>query len=137
MPAGYSGTPLVRKLGIKNGHRVRVIDPPPGYWKLLGALPEGARILKSPGAANLDFVHVFVTRAGPLKRRLASLRRKIKSDGMIWISWPKKASGVETELDGNRVREIGLGSRLVDVKVCAVDEVWSGLKFVVRVSDRR
>ncbi len=136
MPAGYSGTPLIRKLGIKDGHRVRVIDPPPGYWQLLGSLPDGARILKSPSAMNLDFVHVFVTRAGHLRRHLVSLRKKIKSDGMIWISWPKKSSGVETELDGNRVREIGLGSRLVDVKVCAVDEVWSGLKFVVRVSDR-
>ncbi len=134
--AGYSGTPLVRKLGIKAGFKLRVIDQPRGYWKLLGELPAGVRVVKSLSASGLDFVHLFVKKAAPLERQLKSLRKKIAPAGMIWVSWPKKSSGVETEIDGNAVREIGLKSRLVDVKVCAVDETWSGLKFVIRVEDR-
>ena len=92
--------------------------------------------MKSPSAGGLDFVHLFVKKAVPLERQLKSLRKKIAPAGMIWVSWPKKSSGVETEIDGNEVREIGLRFRLVDVKVCAVDETWSGLKFVIRVEDR-
>lgn len=136
MTAGYSGTPLVRKLGLKEGFRMRVIDPPRNYWELLGDLPARVRVLKSPRASGLDFVHIFVTREAVLKKRLKSARGRIADDGMIWISWPKKASGVESELDSNRVRSIGLDGGLVDVKVCAVDETWSGLKFVVRLEDR-
>lgn len=136
MAAGYSGTPLIRKLGIKENFRMQVVGPPDGYWELLGDLPAGVRVLKSSRAADLDFVHIFATREKELRRRLQGARGRIMDDGMIWVSWPKKASGVDSELDGNRVRGIGLDSSLVDVKVCAVDETWSGLKFVIRIEDR-
>lgn len=136
MGAGYSGTPLIRKLGIREGFRMQVLNPPDGYWQLLGDLPAGVHVLKSPRAADLDFVHIFATRVEELERRLRGARGRIADNGMIWVSWPKKASGVESELDGNRVRGSGLDKSLVDVKVCAVDETWSGLKFVIRVQDR-
>lgn len=134
-PAGYSGTPLVRKLGIKPGNRLWLADPPSHYFELLGALPEGVREAR-PREKGLEFAHVFAVTEKALTRSLERARDRIAADGMVWASWPKKASGVETELDGNVVRRIGLDAGLVDVKVCAVDEVWSGLKFVFRLVDR-
>lgn len=134
-PAGYSGTPLVRKLGIKPGYRVWSFGAPEGYGALLGELPAGVRPAE-PGERGIEFLHVFATTRGALEHGLAQARARMAEDGMVWLSWPKKASGVDTELDGNVVRGIGLGAGLVDVKVCAVDQVWSGLKFVVRVADR-
>ncbi len=137
MAAGYSGTPLIRKLGIKPGFRIAVLDPPDDYWSLLGELPADVRIVDPPPPdGGLDFVHLFSSDAEDLGGRLASARSWIVPDGMIWISWPKRASGVATDLTGNVVREIGLGHRLVDTKVCAIDATWSGLKFVIRVEDR-
>lgn len=136
MTAGYSGTPLIRKLGIKEGYRMQVMDPPKDYWDLLGDLPEGVRVLKTSRSSDLNFVHIFATRKKELQRRFESARARIVDDGMIWASWPKKSSSVDSELDGNLVRSIGLDASLVDVKVCAIDETWSGLKFVVRVEDR-
>jgi hypothetical protein len=135
--AGYTGTPLIRKLGIKTGFRILVVDPPSHYWELLGALPDGVQVLKRASASSLDFVHIFATRAAGLERRLRKLRDRIAPTGMIWVSWPKKSSGVATDLTGDIVRGAGLKSRLVDTKVCAVDETWSGLKLVIRVKDRR
>lgn len=135
--AGYSGTPLIKKLGIKPGHRLLVVDPPANYWDLLGELPGEVEVKGPSSRARLDFVHVFASEARGLRRRLGSLRRRISEDGMVWVSWPKKSSGVETDVDGNVVRRAGLAAGLIDVKVCAVDETWSALKFVIPVKDRR
>lgn len=133
--AGYSGTPLIRKLGIREGTRIATYGSPEGYWELLGDLPAGAR----PAAdsdTDIEFSHVFATGRAALAAGLEAARARMARDGMVWLSWPKKASGVPTELDGNVVRSLGLERGLVDVKVCAVDAVWSGLKFVIRVADR-
>ncbi len=133
---GYSGTPLIRKLGIKEGFKVSVINPPSNYWRLLGRLPADVELLKKSSRRPLDFVHVFATDATALKRQLKTVRNKIVPNGMIWVSWPKKASRVPTDLDGNVIRDLAFRNSLVDVKVCAVDESWSGLKLVIRVKDR-
>jgi len=133
--AGYSGTPLPRKLGLKPGFRICPLDAPPHYDDLLGELPAGAE-RGTIEDGDLDFVHIFVTERDRAEKLLALARPGIVPNGMIWISWPKKASGVATELDSNGVRELGLSAGLVDVKVCAVDETWSGLKFVIRLEDR-
>lgn len=125
----------MRKLGIKPDYRVAVWNAPDDYWELLGNLPEGCREAE-PGDHDIEFCHVFALDEEDLVAGLAAAKRSMATDGMVWLSWPKKASGVETELDGNRVRRIGLESGLVDIKVCAVDETWSGLKFVIRVADR-
>ncbi len=133
--AGYSGTPLIRKLGIRSGDRMWLFDPPPGYRDLLGTLPEGAREA-GRGERGVEFLHVFATTRAALARGLMEARARMAENGMVWLSWPKKASGVATELDGNVVRVAGLEEGLVDIKVCAVDDVWSGLKFVIPVADR-
>lgn len=134
--AGYSGTPLPQKLGIKPGATVAFLSAPSTFASTLGPLPEGARVRSSLGRTPVD-VAVFFTKE---RRRLAAnfgkLKTAIVEDGALWISWPKKASGVATDLDENVVRALGLDVGLVDVKVCAVDDVWSGLKFVVRKADR-
>jgi len=133
-PAGYSGTPLIKKLGIKPGHRMWLSGAPDHYGALLGVLPEGAG--PAGDAEEVDFAHVFATTHTDLAAGLAVARKRIASNGMVWASWPKKASGIATELDGNAVRAAGLAAGMVDVKVCAVDETWSGHKFVIRVADR-
>ncbi len=135
MPAGYSGTPLVRKLGIKAGFKLWVIDPPPGYWDLLGPLPDNVSI-GAPDEGRFDFVHVFVTDRARLEGQLGELRARIAPAGMIWVSWPKKSSQVATDLSEPTIRDLALRSGLVDVKVCAVDAIWSGLKLVIRLRDR-
>jgi hypothetical protein len=136
--AGYSGKPLIEKLGVRPGDRVVPVHAPDGYRALLGELPDGARIVDGEEAGQEpEFVHVFATEPAPLRAALARWRARIAQDGMIWVSWPKKSSGTASELDGNAVRGLGLEAGLVDVKVCAVDETWSGLKFVIRVADRR
>ena len=133
--AGYSGTPLYRKLGIKAGMTMAVLDAPDHYWDLLRGRPEDVTLadLTTP---PLDFIHVFVTARTGLTDRLRALRGSITMNGMVWVSWPKKASGVVTDVTGDVVRAAGLAAGLVDVKVCAVDDVWSGLKFVIRKADR-
>jgi hypothetical protein len=133
--AGYSGKPLSQKLGIKPGFRIFADSPPRPYRDIVGELPDGAKIL-SRAAVSLDMVHLFVTEAAGLARKLRGLRKAIAPDGMIWVSWPKKASGVATDLSDVVVREAALPLGLVDVKVCAVDETWSGLKFVIPVAQR-
>lgn len=131
--AGYSGTPLVTKLGIKPKVRMLFVGAPRNFTDLLGPLPDGAK-LSSRG--KLDFAIAFVTKRAELAEQFDLVINRLGVDGMVWISWPKKTSGVATELSENVVREIGLAAGLVDVKVCAIDETWSGLKFVRRLRDR-
>jgi len=126
--AGYSGTPLANKLGIKHGFRVRIINQPKHYWKLFSDLPEVEET--SRGSAN--FVHFFCTERKLLSKQLPKLMKQITRDGMIWVSWPKKSSGTKTDITEDVIREVCLPLGLVDVKVCAIDETWSGLKLVIR-----
>lgn len=133
--AGYSGTPLPKKLGIKAGFKVALPGIPSDVKKELHEAFRGCQIVDG-GGKELDFVHLFVKTQAELKKSFASWAKKLQPAGVLWVSWPKKTSGVASDLDENRVREIGLAAGLVDVKVCAVDDVWSGLKFVIRVKDR-
>jgi len=135
MTAGYSGTPLPKKLGFKEGTRARIAGGPPGFRGLLDDLPAGAT-LDARGADPLDLVLLFTRSAGDLREEFPNWMKKLATAGMLWVAWPKKTSGVATDLDENRVRGIGLAAGLVDVKVCAIDATWSGLKFVRRVKDR-
>lgn len=135
MGAGYSGTPLAKKLGIKPGSEVVAVAAPPNYLSLLAPIPEGVKVVETP-PARAAFIHVFCTERAVLAATLPRLEAALVADGMLWVSWPKKAARVETDLDENVVRGLGLASGLVDVKVCAVDETWSGLKFVYRLKDR-
>ena len=133
--AGYSDTPLIRKLGIKEGHRIAAWKSPIPYDALVDGLPGGVKLLSRP-TKDLDLLHVFVTRLRDLQERMPAWKRSIRRDGMIWISWPKKTSSLPKDLSESDVRRIGRTSGLVDVKICAVDEDWSGLKFVYRKADR-
>ena|SRR5437764_5886369 len=132
--AGYSGTPLVDKIGIKPAHRLLFRNAPATLPRLLGKLPEGATQVDR---GKIDVGILFSTSVDQLERQFASLARRLESNGMLWISWPKKASGMKTDLNENLVRDLGLAHGLVDVKVCAIDETWSGLKFVIRMKDRK
>jgi hypothetical protein len=134
--AGYSGTPLQKKLGIKSGFEMAVFNEPADYWDLISPLPEKIKVVKKPKACTIDFAHIFVKEMKVFEKEFARYRDYLKKDGMLWVSWPKKASKVATDLDETKVREFGLENGLVDIKVCAVDEVWSGHKFVYRVKDR-
>ncbi len=133
--AGYSGTPLQQKLGIKDQARLCVLSPPWDYAGLLG-LPKGKHKIAERPTNSEVFIHVFAMKQHDL-RRLEKLAPAVEDGGMLWVSWPKKNSGVETDLTEEVVRQAGLGAGLVDVKVCAVDDVWSGLKFVRRLKDRK
>lgn len=133
--AGYSGTPLIKKLGIKEGFRVFVYHPPEKYFDWLTPLPNEVVFLKKI-QDDTHFIHIFVTDEKSFQAQFLLLSKKLKKDGMLWVSWPKKSSKVKTDLDENVIRDFGLKSGLVDVKVCAIDETWSALKFVVRVKDR-
>ena len=133
--AGYSGKPLVAKLGIKPDTRIAILRAPKGYDRVLGKLPP--RVTRRPSIVGpLDFVQFFTNEKRELERRFAALARSLAPAGMLWISWPKQASGVATDLTEDMIRAIGLAHGLVDVKVAAVDDVWSGLKFVRRLKDR-
>jgi hypothetical protein len=133
--AGYSRRSLVDKLGIKPGASVLIVGAPRGYAKMLGRLPEGVSVVRSV-RPRLDFIHLFTTRRADLERRFGDLQRALAPAGMLWVSWPKQASGVTTDVTGDVVRGVALARGLVDVKVCAIDDVWSGLKLVRRVKDR-
>ncbi len=133
-PAGYSGTPLVKKLGIKSGFSVAFVNAPDGFARTLD-LPADIDIRKTP-KAQLDFVLLFVKSESQLTQKFSHLAAKLKPAGMLWVSWPKKSSGVMTDLTFTNVQQIGLAAGMVDTKICAVDEVWSGLKFVFRLKDR-
>lgn len=129
--AGYSGTPLVKKLGIAAGMRVHLRSAPADYLALLGDLPEGVTLVKQL-KGTLNFIQLFVTERSVLEMELPRCKEVLDRDGMIWISWPKKASKVPTDITEQTIRDVALPMGLVDIKVCAVDEVWSGLKLVVR-----
>jgi hypothetical protein len=133
--AGYSETPLLRKLGIKPGFRLCVIGAPRPYAELVENLPSDV-VVVSKLSFSVDLVHVFETTRKGLDKHVATLGRALKPDGIAWISWPKKASGVPSEIGENDIRAVALPLGLVDVKVCAVDETWSGLKLVWRVEKR-
>lgn len=133
--AGYSGTPLAKKLGIKPGTTVVTLDAPSHYAELVEPLPDGVTIVDSLGE-DLVFVHAFAVEREALEAHLARAVPALAKNGTLWLSWPKKASKVPTDLDGNVVRAAGLEAGLVDVKVCAVDATWSGLKMVYRLRDR-
>ena len=135
MTAGYSGTPLPRKLGIKEGHRIAVIGAPSGYPEGLGALPPGVDITTSARGRS-DVILAFFERRAALARRFAALKRALPPAGGLWIAWPKRSSGVPTDLTEDVVREIALAEGLVDNKVCAIDETWSGLRLVHRRENR-
>lgn len=135
--AGYSGTPLLKKLGIKAGHAVFVINEPDLYWDWVSPLPEGVQVKNRPTVHSLDFVHLFVKERKTFEKETMRCKKFLKPDGMIWISWPKKSSKVPTDLDENVIRDFALKNGLVDVKVCAVDDTWSGLKLVIPVKDRK
>ena len=128
---GYSSTPLVAKLGFKPRMRAVFVAEPDGFADLLGELPDGVRVLARP-AAGLDLAVLFVTARAQLERRLPGLQAKLDPAGTVWVAWPKRASGVRTDMTEDVVREVALPRGLVDVKVCAIDATWSGLKLVIR-----
>ena len=134
--AGYSATPLPKKLGIKEQSRLAFINAPAGFADYLGPLPEGAEVMKRL-IKPIDLILLFVTTERALLKDFAKLSDKLATNGMIWIAWPKKSSGVATDLSFERVQRIGLDAGLVDVKICAIDDTWSGLKFVFRLRDRK
>ena len=132
--AGYSGTPLHKKLGVKPGDKTWFAGAPNGYESELEK--SGPILISKTLGKEMDFLHLFTGSRSELSRAIPSFRDAMKKDATLWISWPKKSSGITTDLDENIVREIGLKAGLVDVKVCAVDETWSALKFVFRLKDR-
>jgi hypothetical protein len=133
--AGYSGTPLAKKLGIKPGQRVAFPSAPDGFSELLGELPDGVSV-KSRASPPLDVIVFFTTGRAELERRLPALRRAMDPAAGLWIAWPKRTSGVETDMTEDAARELGLANKLVDNKVCAIDDTWSGLRLVIRRQDR-
>lgn len=134
-PQDYSGTPLARKLGIAAGLRVKTWNAPRHYMELLAPIPDDVSI-SSRLRAPVDLWHLFVTSRAQLSRRVEQCMAEIRQSGMIWVSWPKRASGVPTDVTEDVIRDVALPLGLVDVKVCAVDETWSGLKLVIRRSRR-
>ena len=135
--AGYSGTPLPKKLGIKEGHLVALLNAPDRFERTLGALPENVRLQQGlAGKTPLDVIVCFVMRRAELEGQLATIRRRMAPAAGLWVAWPKKASGVATDMTEHVVREVALPTGLVDNKVCALDETWSGLRLVIRLENR-
>jgi hypothetical protein len=134
-PAGYSGTPLAKKLGVKDGQKTWRSKMPASVAEGIAEFGVAPELVKAP-RAGLEMAHVFVTRRAELVRELVRLREVLAADGVIWVSWPKKSAGVPTDVTDNAVRDVCLPLGLVDIKVCAVDAVWSGLKLVIRESER-
>ena len=134
--SGYSGTPLPRKLGIKPGQRIAFVDAPLEFADALGELPEGTGPPRTTLRGPLDLVVAFFVERRALERRLPALIGALEPAGALWIAWPKRASRVTTDITEDVVRELGLAAGVVDVKVCAIDATWSGLKLVVRLKDR-
>ena len=133
--AGYSGTPLIKKLGVKEGFRIAIVDGPATFLKTLGELPAMVKVV-SRLRGPLDLVVLFAESEQRLAKKFPMLADKLTGNGMIWVAWPKKSSCVSTDLLFDSVQRIGLDCGLVDVKICAIDEIWSGLKFVYRLKDR-
>ncbi|MEX1071461.1 MAG: hypothetical protein WEC37_02445 [Anaerolineales bacterium] len=135
--AGYSGTPLIKKLGIKPGQRVCILNSPEDFPRILGPLPMGVQLVsKLNKNHSLDLIHYFTLQSRLLQAKFPELKAALAYDGSLWISWPKKSSKVKSDLDENIIRDFGLALGLVDVKVAAVNEIWSGLKFVYRLENR-
>jgi hypothetical protein len=134
--AGYSGTPLVQKLGIKPGHRVAIVGSPANFMQMLGKLPDAVAVLGPRSRGACDVVVFFAANLSSLEKAFKRLAGRLSPAGGFWVGWPKKTSGVDTDLTEDRVREVGIAAGLVDNKVCAIDETWSGLRFVVRIRDR-
>ena len=135
MTTGYSGTPLPRKLGIKPGFAVCVRGAPRTYSDIVAPLPEGVRMVAKV-SERTDLIHIFSAARGKLATELAAARKAMRDDATIWISWPKKSSGVKTDITEDTVREVAFPLGLVDIKVCAVDETWSALKLMIRKENR-
>ncbi|MGA8108305.1 MAG: DUF3052 domain-containing protein [Acidobacteriaceae bacterium] len=135
MPAGYAGTPLAKKLGVKDGQRTWRMGMPAAVAAEIAACGVSSSLLKAP-QPSLEMAHLFVTRKKDMAARLKPLRKLLDPAGTVWVSWPKKASKVATDITEDTVREAALPLGFVDIKVCAVDEVWSGLKLVIRKSER-
>jgi hypothetical protein len=133
---GYSATPLWKKLGYAAGTRAWVVGAPAGYTKLLTLPPEVKVTWLKGSEPGMKFVHVFASEAAALRQHLATLRRTIAPAGVVWVSWPKKASGVPTDITEDTIRQLALPLGFVDIKVCAVDETWSGLKLMIRRTER-
>ena len=133
--AGYSGTPLAKKLGFKNGSKIRLVNIPNYYLNLFTDLPSDLSVIEDL-TVKKDLIHYFTTSAVELERDIIPLKNEIQSNGMIWVSWPKKSSRVPTDITEDTIRNLALANGLVDVKVCAVDQVWSGLKLVIPVKFR-
>ena len=129
--AGYSGTPLAKKLGIGAGHRVWLVDAPANYKTLVAPLPDGVSFVSRPSRTT-DVAHVFASTRRDLEKTLRGARKTLKPDAAIWVSWPKKSSKVPTDITEDVIRDVALPMGFVDIKVCAVDDTWSGLKLVVR-----
>jgi hypothetical protein len=129
--AGYSGTPLPKKLGIKEGFQILAVGAPEGYRDLLEPLPAAVRFV-SKANENTNLVHIFSTKRSQLSKALAAYRKRVDPETVIWVSWPKKSAKVPSDITEDVIREVALPLGFVDVKVCAIDEVWSGLKLVVR-----
>ena len=129
--AGYSGTPLAAKLGLKPGCRLYAKDAPDGYSKLLQPLPDGVAFVTRL-AQTTDLIHLFAKKRSDLEAKLRTVRRGMRPDAVIWVSWPKKASRVPTDITEDTIRDVALPMGLVDIKVCAIDDTWSGLKLMIR-----
>jgi hypothetical protein len=136
MPVGYSGKPLIVKLGVKSGSTLSLHDAPDGFLAELAPLPPGVRMV-GPNARSVDCAILFTQDAASLSRNFAAVAKALTDAGMLWVAWPKKSSGVVTDVTEDVIRNVGLAAGLVDVKVCAVTEVWSALKFVRRLKDRK
>ncbi len=134
--AGYSGTPLPQKLGIKPGLMVVTVNPPANYRRLLGQIPDSVTFSERLKSGS-SFVHLFTSRRSEMQKKMSILRDKISDNGAIWVSWPKKSSGISTDVTEDVIREIALPLGFVDIKVCAVDETWSGLKLMIRRENRK
>ncbi|GAB3328985.1 hypothetical protein GCM10027429_04420 [Marivirga atlantica] len=134
MPAGYSKTPLDKKLGLKNGQFILLINQPDYYLSLFDEFPNVTEA--NLQSRDVDFIHLFTKNQIELKKYFAAAKKALAKNGILWISWPKKSAKIETDIDGSFVRNFGLEGSLVDTKVCAVDETWSGLKFMYRIKDR-
>lgn len=132
--AGYSGTPLSKKLGIKPGFNIQLVNAPQYYFELFNELPADLHMDENDDLK--DLIHFFTTQENELITMLPILREQIKPNGIIWISWPKKASKIKTDVSEDTIRNFALKIGLVDIKVCAIDEIWSGLKLVIPVKDR-
>jgi len=133
--AGYSGTPLVKKLGIRESAVLYLYRPPENYFDWVLPVPSNVKV-KTRLTGPFDFIHIFVKSNEDFQREFARCQKHLGKDGMLWVSWPKKSSKMSSDLDENKIRNYGLEMGLVDVKVCAVSEIWSGLKFVWRLADR-